>query len=198
MMQSIGLYKHVCFELLRTELLELKKTFFDQAFNLGIWVFCTVFVMGYLTKVQFGIESPDFGLFNFAGCVASAGLFEVYPRSFGFIVDMEGPQIISYYTTLPIRSWLVFLTKMLYWFISSSVRGLILLPLGKLVLWNSFDLTQVHWLKFAVIFFLSNAFYSTLTLFCRQHRPLHGSNGKRLDALDIPGLVPWWISIFLV
>lgn len=165
MSSYFSLYKHVSFELLRTELIELRKTFVDQAINLSIWVFCTVVVMGYLTKTQFGIVSPEFGVFNFAGCLASAGLFEVYPRAFSFIVDLEGPQILAYYTTLPLPSWLVFVTKMVYWLISSSLRALVVLPLGKLVLWNSFPLSQVHWFKFWLIFLVGNIFYSTITLF---------------------------------
>ncbi len=164
MTSHYALYKHVCWQLLRTELIELRKTFFDQAINLAIWVFCTIVVVGYITKSQFNIVNPDFGVFNLAGCVATAGFFEVYPRSFNFIADLEGPEIISYYTTLPLPAWLVFVTKMIYWFISSVLRGLIVLPLGKLILWDSFSLSAIHWPKFALIFILSNVFYSCLTL----------------------------------
>lgn len=164
-MNNIRHYAYTCYQLLRTDLIELRKTFFDQALNLGIWVFCTLVVMGYLTKTQFHITASDFGVFNLAGCIASAGLFEVYPRSFSFIADLEGPQIISYYTTLPVPPVYVFLTKMLYWLINTLLRGLILLPLGKLVLWNSFPLADVHWLKFLIIFLIGNLFYSALTLF---------------------------------
>ena len=60
MTSHYALYKHVCWQLLRTELIELRKTFFDQAINLGIWVFCTIVVMGYITKSQFNISNPDF------------------------------------------------------------------------------------------------------------------------------------------
>lgn len=164
MTSHYALYKHVCWQLLRTELTELRKTFWDQAINLGIWVFCTIIVMGYITKAQFNITDTNFGVFNLAGCVATAGFFEVYPRAFSFVADLEGPEIISYYTTLPIPAWLVFATKMTYWFISSSLRGLIVLPLGKLILWDSFSLSAVHWPKFVLIFIVANIFFSTLSL----------------------------------
>jgi len=158
-------YANVCWQLLRTDFVELKKTFFDQMINLSIWVLCTLVVMGYLTKAQFNIADPNFGVFNLAACVASAGLFEVYPRSFAFIADQEGPQVMSFYTTLPIPTPLVFITKIAYWLINTLLRGVILLPLGKLVLWNSFSLSQVHWFQLILIFVLGNLFYSAFTLF---------------------------------
>jgi len=164
-MNNLSLSLYTCYQLLKTDLIELKKTFIDQAINLSIWVFCTLIVLGYLTKAQFNITEDTFGVFNLAGCVASAGLFEVYPRSFSFIADLEGPQLIAYYSTLPIPSWALFITRMVYWFISAVLRGLILLPLGKLVLWNSFSLSEVYWSKFIIIFIVSNMFYSALTLF---------------------------------
>lgn len=163
-MSNYALYLKVCSQLLRTDLVELKKTFFDQMINLSIWVFCSLVVMGYLIKTQFNIVDPDFGVFNLAGCIASAGLFEVYPRSFAFIADQEGPQVMSYYTTLPIPTPLVFVTKMAYWLINALLRGLILIPLGKLILWNSFPLSHVNWLYFVIIFVIGNVFYSALTL----------------------------------
>ncbi len=178
----------VCFEILATELVELRKTFFDQALNLAIWVFCTVIVMGYLTKLQFNITNEDFGVFNLAGCVATAGFFEVYPRSFNFIADLEGPQIISYYTTLPLPAWMVFVSKMIYWFISSSLRSLIVLPLGKLILWDSFSLSAVNWPKFALIFLVSNFFYSALTLFVSSIVP----NMAKMENVWMRIIFPLW------
>ena len=38
-MSDLRLYANTCYQLLRTDLIELRKTFFDQAINLSIWVF---------------------------------------------------------------------------------------------------------------------------------------------------------------
>ena len=155
-------YFYLFKDLLFTDFAVLKQVVVDQVINLMIWVICNVLVISYLMP-SFGL-SESYGSFILAGLCASAGLFGVFPSVVNLISDFEGDRIIDYYLTLPLPSWLVFARAMLYYAINAAIIGSMVLPLGKLLLWNSFDITQVCLYKFLIIFVVTNLFYGAFTL----------------------------------
>jgi ABC-2 type transport system permease protein len=164
MTSNFSFYKNVFWQLFRTELIEFKKTFFNRTIDLCIMTFCILVVMGYLFSTQFNMP-VNFGVFTLAGTIGAMGLWESYPRAFGIIADLEGPNVISSYLTLPIPSWLVLITKMLYWAFCCTIKSLLVLPIGKLLLWDSLSLASINWFQFLTMLCVTNIFYGIYILF---------------------------------
>lgn len=139
----------------------------QKAIDLFIWVSCTIGVMGYIMPAV-GL-SADFGNFQLASSIASAGLFEVFPHVMQLVSDLEGNNTISYQLTLPIPSWLVFVKTMMYYTICSTILSLITLPFGKLILWNTFSLSQVSFFKLLIMLITSGTLYAAITLLLAAH-----------------------------
>ena len=165
-MSHFVLYKTVFLQLLRTEFIELRKTFLNKAIDLAIWVVCSVMVTQYLMGVHFNIaEDLNVGVFYLTGCVATIGLFDAYTYTISMVSDLEGPSIISYYFTLPIPSWFIFICKMIHWSFSFLFKVLIAFPLGQIVLWSTFNVVEVISFKTLFVILLSNILYGAFTLF---------------------------------
>jgi ABC-type multidrug transport system permease subunit len=113
---------------------------------------------------------PAFGLttayagFLIASLTVSAGLFEVWSSVTNLVSDFDGDNITSYYLTLPMPSWLVFVEKMAYYTINTAIMGILVLPISKLLAWNLFDLSKFDLFKFFLLFMLANVFYAAFTL----------------------------------
>lgn len=155
-------YFYLFKELLFTDFAILRQVIVDQSVNLVIWVTANILVMGYLMP-SFGL-AESYGNFILAGLCGSAGLFGVFPSVVNLVNDFEGDRIIDYYMTLPLPSWLIFVRAMVFYAINFALIGLLVLPIGKLLLWNSFALSEVHFIKYIIIFVLTNLFYGTFTL----------------------------------
>jgi ABC-2 type transport system permease protein len=112
---------------------------------------------------SFGL-SKDYGNFMLASLVASAGLFEAFPSIVNLISDFEGNNITSFYLTLPIPSWLVFVKHMIFYAFNLASMALWVLPLGKLLLFNRFSFAHFNFIQFCIIFILICFFYATFTI----------------------------------
>lgn len=155
-------YFNVCKELIHSDLIIFKQTLFDKCINLTIWVVLTIVVMGYIMPF-FGL-SHDFGVFQFGGVLAAIGLFELYGSAVDLVADFEGDRVINYNLTLPIPSWLAIISKAVYYFIVYFTLSILMIPIGKLSLWNQLDLTQIFYFKFVLALIFQNIFYACFVL----------------------------------
>jgi ABC-2 type transport system permease protein len=133
-------------------------------------------VAGYLMQ-SFGM-SDKFGVFQFAGIMASGGIFELYGNAATMVADFEHDQTIAYYLTLPTHTITVLCSHVLYNTIVGSVMALFLLPLAKIILWNQLNLFNIAWLKF--IFFLA-----LLNLVCATASLLVAALVPSMDKFDM-------------
>jgi len=161
-MNQTNFYLQTMQHLLHADLKTFKESFFAKTIDLFIWVACTIGVMGYIMPAL-GL-STDYGNFQLAGSIASAGLFEIFPHVMQMVGDIEGNNTISYQLTLPVPSWLILVKTILYYAICSTVLSIIMLPLGKLVLWNTFSLAHVSLMRFIVMIITSGILYGAITL----------------------------------
>ena len=162
-------YVPLMWNLLRTDLELFKRTIWSKLFDLFIWIVTMVLVTTYLMP-SFGLSTSYAG-FLIASLVVSAGLFELYASVTNLIGDFEGNDITSFYLTLPMPSGLVFIEKMAYYTINTATMGIFILPISKLLAWNNFDLSNVSFFKFIVIFMLANIFYATFTIWITSRVP---------------------------
>jgi len=152
----------IFFKLVETQLCAVRSQWFDMIFNLYIWVFCSLVVLGYIMQ-SFGLAA-DYGCFQLAGIIGTIGLFEVYGNVMKNIMDFEGDKSISYYLTLPTSPVVVFGSFVAFYALIGTILSFIVFPFGVLILKNSFNLAAVSWSKFIVMTIISNIFFGVFTL----------------------------------
>ncbi len=108
--------------------------------------------------------TSDFGAFQLAGLLASTGIFEMYGNAYSLFMDFEGEQVISYYLTLPTSAFMILFNMVIFYIIIGVTLSIILLPIGKLILWNQLVLANICWVELVVMFALSNFLYASATL----------------------------------
>lgn len=156
-------------QLLRAKFTDIRSMLIEKIINIYIWAGCTILVMGYLMQ-SFGL-AKNFGLFQFTGILAVIGLFELYSNTASLIADFEGDRIITYYLMLPSSAVTVLLSYICYYLFISMSISLAILPLGKLVLWNQFNLTGVAWGSLFAFMVLINLVWASLAFVLAAHIP---------------------------
>ena len=194
-MQKVS-YFNVCKTLIATDLIIFKQMFVDKFIDLSIWIVLTTVVTAYILP-YFGLVA-DFGVFQLGGLIAAAGLFEMGNSNVVELVsDFEGDHVISYNLTLPIPSWLALISKAGYYFIIYTILSLLMLPIGKLCLWNQFDLAAVHYPKLILAILALSIFYASFALFVTSILENIAKNGPSLVPLYFSPVVFRWLPIFL-
>jgi len=178
-------YFNVYKDLIRTDILIARQTFLDKFIDLTIWVVLTVGVTGYIMP-YFGLS--NFGVFQLGGIIAATGLFELYSNAVDLVGDFEGDRVINYYLTLPIPSWLVILAKASYYFILYLTLAIIMLPIGKICLWNQLDLTTINYGKLLLALIFQSMFYSCFVLWAASTI----ENMARLGNIWARYIFPMW------
>jgi len=174
-------------EFAKTDLGIMKKDFWNEWIDMFIWVSTTLLISAYLLP-SFGI-SATYGAFMLAGVCASVGQFETFPCVVNLVADFEGDYRTGYYLMLPYPAWTVFVRKVIYYGMLACLLGVLVLPIGKLLLWNSFSFWQVNFLQYAAIFFVSNMFYGVLGLWTATFVP----SSTRLGSVWMRFVYPLWI-----
>ena len=149
-------------KLLKTNLMIVAPLLRGKLFNFFIWSACQLAVFGYVMQA-FGLPG-SFGLCQYAGVIGTVGLFECSRNLVHVIMDITGERSISYYLTLPVRPWVVLLSTVCSEALVGTFLTLATLFWGKLILYNTVDLTMFSWGKLLVMIPLANIFYSVLTI----------------------------------
>ncbi len=180
-------YFIVCKNLVTIDLIIFKQMFVDKFIDLSIWVVLTTLVTAYIMPF-FGLTA-DFGVFQLGGIIAAAGLFEMGNSNVVDLVsDFEGDRVISFDLTLPIPSWLALASKTAYYFIIYTLLALLMLPIGKLCLWNQFDLSSVNYPKLFLAVFAINLFYASFALWIANRVP----NMAKMGQVWMRFIFPMW------
>lgn len=185
-MQKVS-YFNVCKNLVTIDLIIFKQMFLDKFIDLSIWVVLTTLVTAYIMP-YFGL-AVDFGVFQLGGIIAAAGLFEMGNSNVVDLVsDFEGDRVISFDLTLAIPSWLALASKTAYYFIIYTLLALLMLPIGKVCLWNQFDLASVNYLKLILAIFAINLFYASFALWIASRVP----NMAKMGQVWMRFIFPMW------
>jgi len=164
---SIFRFTDILCKLTKTHFYIARQQLLDKAINIYIWAFCSLFVMGYVMQ-SFGLAT-DYGCFQLATVIGTIGLFEVYGNCFRCIADIEGDQHINYLLTVPASPAVVWWSMICSYTLIGLILSALMLPLGKLLMWNSFSLTAISWVKFSIILILANIFYGVFTIAVTAH-----------------------------
>ena len=158
---------NIFFKLVGMRLLIARQQLFDKVYNLYIWGFCTLVIMGHVMQA-FGL-SGNFGVFQLAGIIATAGLFEMYGNVAMTIMDFEGDRSIEYYLTLPTSPSVILASTAFAYACIGTLLSFAVVPLGKIILWDRFEITSIAWFKLAMMIIVANIFYGMLTQAVAAH-----------------------------
>ncbi len=157
------------FQLLLTDFFVFKQAIVGKIINVVIWIATTVTIATYIMP-SFGL-SKSYGPFLLAGSCASAGLFELFPSVVALVNDLNGDQTFFYHLTLPLPSWLLIVRHMLFNAFNAFFLTIIVLPMGKLLLWDKLVLSNIAWGKLLLIFVLQSLFYGAISIFIASFVP---------------------------
>lgn len=144
--------------LLEAELIVVKKLFWRRLIDILCMAIVYSAVSGYILPA-FG-ASPAIGLFMAAGMSGSSGFFGIIPNLVTILKDLTGDKVINFGLALPMPAWLVVIKQIVAVTITGLATGVFILPITKLVLWNSFDLSHFSLVKYLVIMVMSNLFFA--------------------------------------
>ncbi len=155
-------YARTMFYLINTQYRVFLQTIKDKYIDLFIWIIGMSAVTIYMLP-SFGL-SHAYGSFMIASMAASAGLFEQYTSTVNLIGDFEGDNITSFYLTLPIPSWMVFVSYAVFYAFNTLALAVFVVPIAKLIFWNHFDLSEFSCIKYAVMLLATSSFYASFTI----------------------------------
>ena len=159
---SLFRYVPIFCQLLKTELVVFKESFFDKLLNSFIWTGTTIAITSYVLP-SFGL-SIEYGTLLAAGIVVGSAGFEIYPSVANFVADLEGDRHIAYHLTLPLPGWLLCVKHAVMSTLNALLMGIFTLISSKLILFNRFPLTALSYGKLLVIFLGYSFFFSFFTI----------------------------------
>ena len=178
---------NIFFQLLKRDLAIFRRDYWSKFFDMFVIFANNVLIFSYFMKGE-GL-SDSYGPFLLIAAIGSFGLIEVVGKVALFLSDMENEKAISQILIMPIRAAGVFIYIALFWAISSSMLAALLFPIGKLLLWNRFDLTLISYTRLIPIFLTSSLFFGSFALWLSSVIP----GLTNLNTLWLRYIVPLWM-----
>ena len=160
----------------------------DKMINSLIWSTLNIIIFTYVMP-HMGFNK-DLGTFMVATMPASCAFFTTINSLYTLLSDISGEgSNLTYELILPIPQWLVF-TKYAFenMFQALSV-SIMIIPLGKLLLWNNFSLAYFSFFKFYFLLVIASTFFGFFSIFITSitHDVYSG-----LDNVWIRVIFPMW------
>lgn len=180
-----------CSRLIWRDTVVFMPSFFNRFINACVWVVLTLVVFEYLL--------PDLGMAKgygpFMACASAInwGFFEVMENVYRLLADLQGERSISYDLTLPLPQWMVFFRIALANALQAMVVSVFILPLSIVVLWGSFPLHEISFIKLGAIFIIANLFYGFFSLWITSMT----ANVEALSNIWMRLIFPlWWLGCY--
>lgn len=176
----------VFFQLLKRDLVIFRRDYWSKFLDMLITFIVNVIIFGYFMSGE-GI-SKSYGPFLLVGAIGSFGLIELVGKVGLLLSDMEGPKVITQILVMPIRSEWVFIYVGVFWAISSILLSCLLFPIGKILMWQRFDLSLISYVRLIPIYLTANIFLGFFGLWLSSVIP-----GSNLNTLWLRYIVPLWM-----
>lgn len=177
----------IFFTLLWRDIRIFNPRFIGRSIDSLAWISSVVIVAHYIMPM-FGLSYQKFGTFTLIGTIAVWGLFEMMTNIAVLIGDFEGNQSISYFLTLPIPQYMIFVEYGLASAYRSIATSIFILPVGKIILGSELQLTHINWPQFIFAMLSINLFYGFFTLFLASKTP----NLNFLGTIRTRFMFPLW------
>jgi len=179
-------YAKLFWQLLRTDFFIYKNAVLDAFIDCTIWFTCLIVVFAYVFPL-IGL-AQTFGAYIAVGAIVSCIFWDTWATATGFISDIEGEKTIEYFLTLPLPNSLILIKQIVSYAIKGGLPALLILPLGKLFLLGSMDLSQFSLIKYLLIFTLTALLIGAFSLFVSSTI----QNLHHLGKVGIRYLFPMW------
>ena len=146
-------------QLMKRDLLGFWREFPTKLLDTCILFLTNVIVFCYFLPAA-GLDK-SYAPFFLIGSIASFGIIEVVGKVGAFLADLEGDCAISHTMILPIKSRYVFCYIAVFWALTSLFLSIPLFPLGKILLFNLFNLAEISYFKLIIMFISSSIFCGT-------------------------------------
>ena len=156
----MNLQLYIASQLILKDLVLFCRGFGSKFIDLTIMLSLNVIVFGYFMPGA----SKDFGTFILVGSIASFGFFEIVGKVGMLISDIDGDRTINHKLILPIKTWWVLAAQAISWAIESIIINILLFPLGKILLYNHFNLSAISYFRLLPIIVISNLFFGFFAL----------------------------------
>ena len=136
----------------------------DKIINSFIWSGLQIILFAFIMP-KIGLDK-NFGAFIVAILPATSAFFaamnSIYPLLSDITNDGSG---LTYELILPVPQWLIFTKYSLECAYQAFMASVLILPFGKLILWNNFSFQYFSFIKFYFILILSLLFFGFFALF---------------------------------
>ncbi len=153
---------YIFIQLIKKELISFKKSYFSKLFDTCFLFFTNIMVFCYFMP-QEGVRE-GYASFFLIGAIAGFGFIEIVGKISVFIADIQGHRTIYQSLITPIPSYLVFFAFATYWALTSFLLSIVLFPLGKILLFNQFDLNTISYPRLLLIFITIHFFFGFFAL----------------------------------
>ncbi len=154
--------RKIFLQLISKDLAQFRRIFAGKLFDTCFLFFTNVAVFGYFMP-KLGL-SDGYGSFILIGAISSFGLFDTIGQVGEIIFDIEGDRTITFTLSLPLPSYMVFMQLALKWALQCFLLCVPLFLIGKLILWEGFDLGLISLGKLILIFPTVCLFYGIFSL----------------------------------
>ncbi|MGZ6250425.1 MAG: ABC transporter permease [Candidatus Chromulinivorax sp.] len=162
MFQHFYIQLNVFYQLLLRDLKIFLYHAVDNYINTLCWVLLSISVYQFIMPCMGFVYAGDFLL---VGCVVSKAFFGVMDNVARMVSDLHENKSISYDMTLPINHTLLFIKIALSNAIYTCLLSALILPTGKLLLWNYIHFPYFNLGKFCIIVCTSSLFGGFFSLF---------------------------------
>ncbi len=155
-------YIHTLYILLKADWIVFRQNLKTKIIDNSIVVVIVLAIWQFIMPT-IGISAAH-GSFMLGSLLASAALFESYSKTASMIADFSGEQKISYYLTLPIPSWMVFMKIIWAFALHAAIMTLITLVVGSVALIYHFNPLDIAFWKFIPFLFIGSLFFGSFAL----------------------------------
>lgn len=136
----------------------------DKMFNSLLWSTLNIVIFAFIMP-KMGLDK-SFGAFIVATMPTSCAFFTSINSIYALLTDVTSDgSSLTYELILPIPQWLVFTKYALENMYQALAVSILILPVGKLILWNEFSLEYFSVFKFLLMLIVSSMFFGFFSIF---------------------------------
>lgn len=136
----------------------------DKMFNSLFWSSLNIIIFAYIMP-SMGLDK-NFGAFIVATMPVSCAFFTSINSIYALLTDVSNDgSSLTYELILPLPQWIVFAKYAFENMYQALAVSIIILPVGKLLLWNDFSLEYFSFFKFYFLLIVASAFFGFFSIF---------------------------------
>jgi len=152
---------HVFYKLLQRDFHVFLSHALNNSINMFCWVTLSLLVYQFIMPEMGCVYQGDFLLVS---CVISRAFFGIMDGVCTIVADLDNNKTISYDMTLPISHTLLFIKIAISNAMHACLLSLLIIPIGKLLLWNYLFFPYLSISKLLLIILVSSSFAGFFSL----------------------------------